>query len=271
MNHLVEIYYIIDEIVRLEKRFKRGRKSKLTKSETLTILVIGHLKGLTTNKQIYELINLQYKNDFNLPCYAQFTKSIRSCEYLLDRILNVITQINLDKNQELFFIDSSSLPINGYEPYHYPKWATGLPFSKNMHGWYHGFKVHIIVDNNMKIVSIKVTTANIHDNKLLQNKNFTSSVKGKLIGDKGYHVIDEVKKLLRTQKIELIAKQKINMDPYLNEYYAPFLKKRRSMENIFARLKTRFSVIFRFVRTIEAFLVHAKAAIVSLILKDALK
>jgi hypothetical protein len=107
--------------------------------------------------------------------------------------------------------------------------------------------------------------------KLLQNRVFTSPVKGILVGDKGYHVLEEVRELLRSQHIELIAKQKINMDPYLNTYYSHFLKKRRSIENIFARLKMRFSIIFRFVRTVEAFLVHAKAAVLTLVLLDLFK
>ena len=123
----------------------------------------------------------------------------------------------------------------------------------------------------MEIVSFRITAAHIHDVKLLESEEFINPVTGKLVGDKGYQVRKEVKSKLNLKSIELIAKQRINMDPHLNQYYAAYFKRRRCMEGIFGTLKIRFSPIFRFVRTIEAFVVHAKAAALTLLLKNALK
>lgn len=271
MNHLVEIYYIIDEIVRVKsKKFQRGRKSKLTVSETLTILVIGHSWNLQTHKQIYDLACLAHSKDFNLPSYAQFVKAVQSAEPYIADLLNLLAHLNFKSDQELFFIDSSALPVNGYDPETQPKWGQDLPLSKNMHGWYRGFKVHIVVNNLMQIVSVKVTLANIADCRLLEDVNFVKPVQGKLVGDKGYHVLQPVRDQLLSKNIELIARQRNNMDPYLNEYYAPFLQRRRCIEGIFGRCKTRFAPIFPFVRSVVSFMAHAKAAMLTLIIKDLL-
>jgi len=194
MKNLVEIYYIIDEIVRLEsKKFQRGRKSKLTVSETLTILVIGHTWNLQTHKQIYELSNQLYFRDFNLPSYAQFVKAVQRAEPYLASVLTLLAELNFKSDQTLFFVDSSALPVKGYDPEEWPKWGQELPLSKNMHGWYRGFKVHIVVNNFMQIVSVKVTLANIADCRLLEDKDFLRPVQGQLVGDKGYHVLQPIR------------------------------------------------------------------------------
>ncbi len=128
----------------------------------------------------------------------------------------------------------------------------------------------IVVNNLMQIVSVKVTLANIADCRMLEDFNFVKPVQGQLVGDKGYHVLQPIRDLLLKQNIELIAKQKDNMDPYLNEYYALLLQRRRCIEGIFGRCKTRFAPIFPFVRSIASFMAHAKVAVLTMLIKDLL-
>lgn len=63
-------------------------------SEVLIILVMGHLKGLLTNKQIYELIESQYTRNFKIPSYAQFIKALHDCQTLIDSFLSAIINIS---------------------------------------------------------------------------------------------------------------------------------------------------------------------------------
>lgn len=265
-----EIYYIIDKIVKhgIEKKEKRGRKSKLTMSEIITILVEGHKRGFLTEKQLYELAMGELRSCFkSIPCYVQFTRSIRRAMPYLDLMIEVFTKINANKEQLLSIVDSTSLPVAGYNKKDV-KWAlNSAEKGKNMHNFYQGFKLHIVINQDRKIVAVFITKANVHDIQSLKDPKFIKHVKGRLVGDKGYIASHAHKKFLLDNGIQLLAKQRKNMDPYLNLYYAKFFKKRRQIESIFAYLKTRFSLIFPFLRSSESFIVHIKAAVLTYIIR----
>jgi hypothetical protein len=264
LKSIEEVYFIIDEIVQhgICEKSKKGRKSKLTMSELITILVEGHKNGYTTEKQLYNLATGVLRPCFKeIPSYAQFTRAVRTALPYLDLILAVFCKINAGHSQEFCIVDSTSLPVSGYNK-NEAKWAlSSAGKGKNMHGFYQGFKLHIIINQNREIISIATTKANVHDIQALKSDEFIKHVKGILIGDKGYIASESHKKMLQKRDITLIAKQRENMDPYLNEYYKPLLQKRRIIENIFGYLKTRASLLFSFSRSHESFLAHVKTAV----------
>ena len=51
-------------------------------------------------------------------------------------------------------------------------------------GWFYGFKLHLIVDHQGGIVAAKVTPANVHDTKPVNE--MVHSGMNKLYADKGY-------------------------------------------------------------------------------------
>lgn len=271
LNNIEEVYYIIDEIVQhgIQNTPKKGRRSKLSMSEIITILIEGHRRHYLTEKQLYTLAIGELKSCFNsIPCYVQFTRAIRKTMPYLDLILEVFTQLNANKLQKFCIVDSTSLPVAGYNKKDV-KWALdSAGKSKNMHGFYQGFKLHIIINQDREIVSVATTQANVSDIKLLKDYKFIEHVKGILLGDKGYIASETHRKMLHKNGIQLIAKQRENMDPYLNEYYKPLLKKRRCIESVFGYLKTRSGLIFPFLRSAESFIVHVKAAVVTYMMRQ---
>lgn len=270
LKSIEEVYYVIDEIVQnvFQEKTKKGRRSKLTMSEIITILIEGHKRHYSTEKKLYFLIFGEMRNCFRaIPCYVQFTRAIRKASPYLDLILQVFTQINAENVQNFCIVDSTALPVAGYNKKH-TKWATdSAGIGKNMHGFYQGFKLHIIVNQDREIISIATTPANVHDVQLLKDYTFIEHVRGILLGDKGYIASEEHRSDLSSKGIELIAKQRENMDPYLNEYYKPLLSKRRRIESIFGYLKTRVGLIFPFSRNHESFLVHVKTAVIAYMMR----
>lgn len=276
MKNIVEIYFIVDEVVKqLEKKLpqstRRGRKNKLTKSELITISLLAHFEAIPTDKLVYERVNSELKGYFSpLPCYVQFTRGIRSISGYLDIMLSVLCQLNYDHNKEgLYIVDSSALPVNGYNQKQCPKWALGVSKGKNIFGFFCGFKLHIIIDRaTMKIVSCSILPANIHDVKTLSLDFFIKDIMGTLIGDKGYVARESVVKNLKKQNINLIFKQRNNMDPFLNIVNQDLLRQRQVIEGVFSYLKNRLNMLHAFARSVESFLVHVKVAILAFMLKD---
>lgn len=271
MKNIVELYWIVDEIVKRinQKNRKRvGRKSKLTKSELITMALIGHFDSIETDKKLYEYITMHLKGYFNIPCYEQFTRGIRSISNELDLFLTILCQMNQMKEENFFIVDSTALPTNGYNKYEGPKWAAEVKTGKNMFGYYHGFKLHIIINRNLEVVSFLITPANVHDIKALSTIAFIKNIKGLLIGDKGYVASAAFLRKLKKQGLDLLFKQRRNMDPYLNEYYSTQLKQRQIIEGVFSYLKNRLTILHRFSRSIESFLVHVKAALAAFMLRN---
>lgn len=163
LKSIEEVYYIVDEIVQHEVKAatKRGRISSLTISDVITLLIEGHSRGYTTEKQLYTMISESLRTCFNkIPCYVQFTRAIRKAMKYFDLILNVFRKINAKKKSKFFIVDSTSLPVGGYNR----NWALNdAGKSKNMHGYYQGFKLHIVVNDEREIVSIETTKANRAD------------------------------------------------------------------------------------------------------------
>jgi hypothetical protein len=275
MKNIVEIYWIIDEVVkRVDKDFSknaRGRKNILSKTELMTIAIIGHFEAIPTEKLLYERIKSHFYDEFKkMPSYEQFTRGFRSVLKYFDFILTVLCSINLQRSigSNLFIVDSTALPTNGYDKYNCPKWASEVKTGKNIFGYYHGFKLHIIINRNLEVVSYVITPANVHDVKALSIDHFTSGIQGRMVGDKGYVMSQKDLYELAHNGIDFIFKQRENMDPYLNEYYRKELSQRQVIEGVFSYLKNRLNILHKFARSVESFLVHVKAALAAYMLRN---
>ena len=57
---------------------------------------------------------------------------------------------------------------------------------KSTMGWFHGFKLHIVINDKGEIQNFTITQANIDDRTPLKKKSFLDKIYGKLYADKGY-------------------------------------------------------------------------------------
>ena len=56
---------------------------------------------------------------------------------------------------------------------------------KSTMDWFHGFKLHIVINDKSEILSFCVTQANVDDRDPLKNEGFLAAIFGKLFGYKG--------------------------------------------------------------------------------------
>ncbi len=81
---------------------------------------------------------------------------------------------------------------------------------KSTIGWFHGFKLHIIINDKGEILSFAITQANVNDRDPLKNEGFLKNIFGKLFADKGY-IGAKLAELLFLDGIELITNIRNNM------------------------------------------------------------
>jgi len=269
MKNIVEIYCLADDLVKLLEQKtgsnkKIGRPSNLSKAEYITIAIMKQNYGIRTNKKLYNFIKYCAPRLFSdLPSYSQFNEGMNSIFSLLIVMLELWTQINQTHNPGVYYVDSTTLPICTNPHRYRVKIDLGLAKSgKNLYGWFHGFKMHMIINYNMEIISIKFTSGSTSDIHALDEK-LTKNLVGFLIGDKGY-ISAKKQKELAQQGLILITKSRKNMMhfPVTNQVIA-MLCSRQRIETVFGNLKHNFLLINRYARSLTGYFTQTIAALVA--------
>ena len=103
-------------------------------------------------------------------------------------------------------------------------------------GWFHGFKLHLVVNDQGELLVCQLTPGNVDDRTpvpILSKRLF-----GKLFGDRGYVSQPLFAQLRQDFQVQLITKVPKNMQNRLMTVTdQPFLRKRALFETIFDQLK----------------------------------
>ena len=276
MNNLLSIFCTVDDfckniLSKLEAKSllipskKRKRKHRLSYSEIMTLLVYFHCSRYRDFKTYYtQYVCVHLVQDFpKLVSYTRFVELIPSVMGLLTLFLH------LQKTQEsgIYFIDSTTLSVC-----HIKRAASNKVFrnlaktSKSTMGWYHGFKLHILINELGEICAFKLTDSKRDDRevvpKLAQNK------KGKLIGDKGY-ISSKLFQNLYQKGLKLITKIKKNMkNKCMDLGEKTLLRKRAIVESVIDQLKNISQVEHSRHRSPTNFLVNVLSGLVAYSFKE---
>ncbi|PCS23098.1 Mobile element protein [Candidatus Enterovibrio escicola] len=85
-----------------------------------------------------------------------------------------------------------------------------------MMGWFYGFKLYLIINDQGGIILVKVTTDNVDDRKLVLE--VTDKLWGCLYGDKGY-ISGPLEWKLTDKGMTLITGMKKNMKPKVMKFW----------------------------------------------------
>jgi hypothetical protein len=97
-------------------------------------------------------------------------------------------------------------------------------------GWFFGFKLHGVCDEEGNPVKVRFTTGSIHDNK--ETASLAEGLEGVFVGDAGYLLRqEEVRKLFEEHKRILSAARK-NMKRLMTEGQGALFRKRSIINNL---------------------------------------
>jgi len=213
---------------------KRGPASQLALSEIMTIVIHFHQAGYRNFKKYYQdHVSTQLKAEFpNLVSYARFIALmprilVPMCAYL---------QANYGKTRGISFVDSTPLVVCHNRRIKRHKVFKGLAErGMTSMGWFFGFKLHLIVNDQGDLISVFVTAGNVDDRQPLEH--MTEGLFGKLFGDKGY-LSQALFERLHAQGLELITTIRKNMKNSLMKLEDKILlRKRFLIETINDQLK----------------------------------
>lgn len=214
---LTTIFYHVDNFCNdLEKqqlqectKNKGGRPSFMRLSEVLTIYIFFHHSKIKTFKDYYRI----YVMGINRSAFTRIVSYNRFVELIQENIVYLgLFALTLNAHPTgVGFIDSTPIAVCHNKRIHAHKVLKGIAQrGKSSMGWFFGFKLHFVINDQGEITGFALTAGNIDDRDPDVIDRITRGLFGKLFGDRGY-ISQKLFLNLLERGIQLITKLKRNM------------------------------------------------------------
>lgn len=244
---------------------KSTRELTMHLPEILTIVLLYQKSPCKNFKYFYKSYLQLYKNEFPvLLSYERFVVvKPRILGYLAILLQWLMT---LSKQTGIAFVDATSINVCHNKRISRNKVFEGLAkLGKTTKGWFYGFKLHVVINENGEIHGAKLTKGNVDDR--VPVPNLVKHLTGLLFGDKGY-IKQELFTSLHASGLKLVTGIKKGMKNILMPLYEKqMLRKRSIIETVFDYLKNKFELEHSRHRSFWNFLVHIMATLITYCLK----
>lgn len=209
----------------------------MSMSEILTIMVIFHLSGYRTFKHFYIFyVQKHMRSEFPITVsYNRFTELMQI--NMLPLVLFMKTYC-LRECTGISFIDSTPIRVCKNKRISTNKVFKGIATTrKSSMGWFHGFKLLLIVNVKGEVLDFVITPANVDDRAPFKEGNILNRVFGSLYADKGY-ISKGLATMLFEDGLHLVTRIRNNMKNVLMTMRDKILLRKRSViETINDQLK----------------------------------
>ena len=235
-DKVTEIYSIVDEFCKnfqsCTSSFLLGNKPKrpprMSSSEVITITLLFHLSGFRTFKHFY-IFYVQKHMNKEFPSTVSYNRFVELMQSNLMPMTIFAKTCCLGQCTGISFVDSTPIRVCKNKRITGNKVFAGLAQTgKSTMGWFHGFKLHIVINDKGEILSFCITQANVDDREPLKNEGFLKAVFGKLYADKGY-ISQKLTEILFIDGIHLITSIRNNMKNSLMTMADKILLRKRSV------------------------------------------
>jgi hypothetical protein len=266
---LIVIYYFTDNILKgmlgsIKYALTRPnqnqppiKKHNLSLAELTSLAIFRFFTGHRNWKDFFQHIKTYHKQDFpNLPNYKNLLEAINKLSVLASLMLrgfmNIFNKISGENG--LKFADSTKLKVCEIKREFSHEVCFGLASkSKSSMGWFYGFRLHIICNELMQILKLKITTGTGDERRILEA--IWNDVFGMIIADAGYVSKKLEKKALELNKF-LLTGVRANMKKIMTKIQHQFLKLRQLVETVFSVLKLRMGLESTLPRSPLGFFAH---------------
>jgi hypothetical protein len=218
----------------LEKRLisdgkeKRKRSFKMSTSEVLAITVLFHTSGIRTSKNFY-LFYVQKHLTNEFPQTVSYNRFMELMQSNMLPLIIFMKTCCFGNCTGISFIDSTPLRVCSKKRINNHKVFKGIATTgKSTMGWFHGFKLHLLVNDKGEILNFIITQANVDDRTPIKESNFLNEIIGSLYADKGY-ISKEITQMLFNDILHLVTGIKSNMKNVLMTMRDKILLRKRSV------------------------------------------
>ena len=236
-------------------------RTRMALSEIITILIMYHLSGYRTFKWYYKNHVMKYqKQDF--PSLVSYNRFVEIMEYALVPLIVYIVRARFVKCSGISFIDSTPIKVcDNHRIHGHRVFSNYAKMGKSSMGWFYGFKLHLMINDEGEVLSFCLTSGNVDDRNEEVMNSLTKEIFGKLFADRGYISQKLFEKLLK-KDITLVTRAKKNMKNKLMDFYdRMMLRKRTVIESVNDFLKNICNIEHSRHRSVTNFLVNLVSAL----------
>ena len=236
----------------------RKRSSGLSDSELVTIVIAFHQSGYRTLKGFYFHLLEHYRS--LIPGLLSYCRFISLLPRILVTLCLYVMKCRMGTCSGISFVDSTKIAVCGAKRISHNKVFKDIAtIGKSSMGWFFGFKLHLVINDQGDVVAFTITTANIDDRKPLPT--LTKDLVGKLFADKGYISANLTQELL-DRGLQLFTTVKKNMKNKVMELGDKLLLRKRSIiETVNDQLKNISQIEHTRHRSPSNFLINLIAGI----------
>lgn len=177
--------------------------------------------------------------------------------------LTIFTQLRAGKQTDIYYIDSSYLPVCHIKrSKRHKTFDSVAEYGRTSVGWFFGLKLHIVTNDHGALLAFKITRGNRSDSQ--EAMPLLKSLKGLAFGDKGY-IGKKIFEELIDSGLKLITRKRKNMKDKLDlsSYEKQLLNQRGIIETVIGHLKHCYPVWHTRHRSIMNAMTHLVAALAS--------
>lgn len=179
-SKITEIFCLVDEFCKeydqIVDKHLLGNPSKrpsiMSKSEIITITILFQLSGFRTFKHFY-IYYLQKHMQDDFPATVSYNRFTELMQQNLMPMTLFLKTCCLGDCTGIAFVDSTPVRVCKPKRIKNNKVFKGIATTgKSTMGWFHGFKLHIIINDKGEILNFCITQANVDDRTPLKKKSF---------------------------------------------------------------------------------------------------
>ena len=245
----------------------RDRPGQMCLSEIMSIQVLFHDSNYRTFKQFYlKHVCVHLRREFpRLLSYNRFVEQIPRTFMALTLFL----QTRMGSCSGISFIDSTALRVCHNQRINSHKvMAEFAGRGKTSTGWFYGFKLHLVINDQGELLNVCFTPGNVDDRKPVPK--LSKQLFGKLVGDKGY-ISQELFEQLFGGGLQLITRIKSNMKNRLILLWDKLLlRKRAVVETVIDQLKNISQIEHSRHRSVTNYFTEIVAGLIAYTYRDKL-
>jgi IS5 family transposase len=260
-DKLTILFCLVDDLLALLPRpvpslssgkHSGGRHSKLSAAEVLSLALFRFWTSQANWKAFYGMLSAGFLKEFpNLPCYETLLRQLTRHSPL--GLLLLMVLLGQEDKQGSYALDATALPVSrhGRRAKVVREWAA---WGRDSEGhWFFGFKLHAVCDPRGRLVSLRLTPANVAD--VTQAGSLLASLRGLAVADAAY-ISKDLKQKLYEVGLLLLTPLRKNMKGLASPQQLKQLKGRIIIETVFSVLKERLGLVTSLPRSLDGYLAH---------------
>lgn len=273
-SKITEIFCVIDEfnknfdkeisnhvLISSSGKRRRNRKSIMSESEIMTILVLFHFSHCRDLKHFYlQEICLHLHQDF--PHVVSYNRFVELESRVFFKFIFFLKLYALGHCSGITYVDSTMIPVcHNIRRYANKVFKGVATDGKGTMGWCHGFKLHLVCNDCGEIIAFCLTGANVDDRDPKVWAVLAKELYGKLFADRGY-ISPRLFDSLFDNGIHIVTGVRANMkNKLMSMWDKMLLRKRYIIETINDLLKNSAQIVHSRHRSINNFIMNLISAL----------